>query len=552
MANKNNNSVGSGDIDIDTNVYRVAETLNFPREEEQTLKFWKDNNVFQNSVKQSKGRPRYTFYDGPPFATGLPHYGHILAGTIKDVVTRYAHQKGFHVERRFGWDCHGLPVEYEIDKSLGIRGPEDVLKMGIETYNNECRKIVMRYAKEWEEIIGRMGRWIDFKNDYKTLYPWYMESIWWVFKQIFTKGLVYQGVKVMPYSTACTTALSNFESGQNYKEVVDPAVVVSFPIIGKSKMEKPKECIELLAWTTTPWTLPSNLSLCVNPDMIYVKIKELTTGKQYVLAESRLESIFKDSSKYEIIEKLLGKTLEGLYYEPLFDYFIEYSKRMNGHRVLCDGYVTEESGTGIVHQAPYFGEDDYRVCLQNGIINRDSDIICPVDESGKFMQSVHHFYGQYVKDADKNIIAHLKAQQRLIQSGQVKHSYPFCWRSDTPLIYKAVPSWFIRVEQMSQNLLASSSKTYWVPDFVKEKRFGNWLRDARDWAFSRNRYWGTPIPIWMNSDGSEIICIGSIEELQQYTKVKITDLHRENIDKIEIPSKIPGNICLFFILHCDI
>lgn len=312
-----------------------------------------------------------------------------------------------------------------------------------------------------------------------------MESIWWVFQQLYAKGLVYQGVKVMPYSTACTTALSNFESGQNYKEVVDPAVVVSFPII-----DDPDKS-QVLAWTTTPWTLPSNMSLCVNPEMIYVKIKDLPTENVYILAECRLEVTFKDASKYEILSKFSGHTLKGLKYEPLFDYF-DYLFKSNPavHRIVCDNYVTEESGTGVVHQAPYFGEDDYRICLANNMISRDSEVICPVDASGCFMDPVRDFKGQYVKDADKNIIAHLKAKKRLVQAGQIKHSYPFCWRSDTPLLYKAVPSWFIRVEQMQASLLKSNKQTYWVPDFVKEKRFGNWLRDARDWAISRNRYWG--------------------------------------------------------------
>ncbi|CAG9790865.1 unnamed protein product [Diatraea saccharalis] len=508
---------------------RVPENIDFPKEEQKILAFWKEIDAFQNCLKQSKNKPRYTFYDGPPFATGLPHYGHILAGTIKDVVTRYAHQQGYHVERRFGWDCHGLPVEFEIDKTLGIKGPEDVEKMGINNYNAECRKIVMKYAHEWETIITRMGRWIDFKNDYKTLYPWFMETIWWVFKELYNKGLVYQGVKVMPFSTACSTPLSNFESGQNYKDVVDPAVVVSFPT---------DNGYSLLAWTTTPWTLPSNLSLCVNPKLIYLKVQEKATGNCYVLQENRFPIIFKNTDDFLILDKFLGEKLKGTKYTPVFDYFVKQCP--NAHCVLVDSYVTDDSGTGIVHQAPYFGEDDYRVCLAAGIITRDQEIICPVDASGKFIEPVSDFVGQYVKDADKNIIANLKARNRLVQLGQIKHSYPFCWRSETPLIYKAVPSWFVRVEQISQNLLKSSEATYWVPEYVKEKRFANWLKDARDWAISRNRYWGTPIPLWISSDKQEVVCVGSIAELSALTGKVITDLHRESIDHLEIPSSRPG------------
>ncbi|KAK4015854.1 hypothetical protein OUZ56_030826 [Daphnia magna] len=512
----------------------VPESIDFSQEEAKILEYWKKIDAFKTSLKLSKGKPRYTFYDGPPFATGLPHYGHILAGTIKDIVTRYAHQNGFHVERRFGWDTHGLPVEYEIDKSLGIKGPEDVMKMGIANYNAECRKIVMRYAEDWETIVNRMGRWIDFENDYKTLYPWFMESIWWVFKQLFEKGLVYRGFKVMPFSTACSTPLSNFESGQNYKEVVDPAVIVSFPLDDEPG-------VSILAWTTTPWTLPSNLALCVNAAMDYVRVKEKATEKVYIMMEARLSALFKSEEEYEILDRFKGETLKGKTYLPLFPYYANLKTSGSGaFRVLTDSYVTEESGTGIVHQAPYFGEDDYRVCLAAGIISRDQDMICPVDDGGRFILPVSDFAGQHVKDADKNIIKMLKDCGRLVNAGTIKHSYPFCWRSETPLIYRAVPSWFIRVEQMSQQLLDNNQKTYWVPDFVKEKRFGNWLRDARDWAVSRNRYWGTPIPIWTSEDGEEVVCVGSIAELKELTGIELTDLHRENVDGLTIPSKIAG------------
>ncbi|XP_066248278.1 isoleucine--tRNA ligase, cytoplasmic [Euwallacea similis] len=515
---------------------RVPETVNFPTEEDKILQYWRSIKAFETSLKQSKGKPRYTFYDGPPFATGLPHYGHILAGTIKDVVTRYAHQQGFHVERRFGWDTHGLPVEFEIDSVLGIKGPEDVMKMGIKKYNEECRKIVSRYSSEWEHIITRLGRWIDFKNDYKTLYPWFMESEWWVFKQLFQKGLVYKGNKVMPYSTACNTPLSNFESGQNYKDVVDPAVTISLPVLNDS------DKASLLIWTTTPWTLPSNMAACVHPTLEYVRLRQLSTGNVYIMMETRIETIFHPGD-YEILKKFPGKSLEGLKYEPVFPYYASFADQ-GAFRVLVDEYVTADSGSGIVHNAPYFGEDDNRVCLAAGIITKDMDAVCPVDSVGRFIDPVTDFKGQYVKDADKDIILHLKTNKRLIHQSQVKHSYPFCWRSDTPLIYRSIPSWFVRVEHMQQQLLKATSETYWVPDFIKEKRFGNWLKEARDWAISRNRYWGTPIPIWMSPSGDEIRCVGSIAELEELTGQKITDLHRESIDHLEIPSSKPGNPAL--------
>lgn len=508
----------------------LPETINFAKEEVAILELWEKWQVFRECMQLSKDRPRYSFNDGPPFATGLPHYGHILAGTIKDIVTRHAYQSGYHVERRFGWDCHGLPVENEIDKKLGIRGPDDVAKLGIAAYNRECRGIVMRYAEEWRKIVGRMGRWIDFDNDYKTMYPWYMESIWWVFKQLYNKHLVYEGIKVMPYSTACNTPLSNFEAGQNYKDVVDPSVVVAFPLVDEPG-------VFLLAWTTTPWTLPSNLALCVNPTFEYVEVKDENNGDVYIMLESQVHTL-KDSS-YIIVGRRKGIDLMEKAYEPPFPYFLHHRKR-GAFRVLGDTYVTAETGTGIVHQAPYFGEEDFRCCLAAGIISKDQEIVCPVDSCGCFTQPVTDFLGKYVKDADKEIIRYLQSKGRLIVSGTAKHSYPFCWRTDTPLIYKAVPSWFLKVEDIKDRLVTANSETYWVPDFVKEKRFGNWLRDARDWAISRNRYWGNPIPLWISEDREEIVCVGSIRELEELTGTRVSDLHRENIDHLTIPSKRPG------------
>lgn len=512
----------------------VSESIEFAKAEERILQLWDQLDAFKTSLELAKDRPRFTFYDGPPFATGLPHYGHLLAGTIKDVVTRYAQQSGNYVERRFGWDCHGLPVEYEIDQKLGIKGPEDVAKMGIAAYNDECRKIVMRYSSEWVKVVKRMGRWIDFENDYKTMYPQFMESVWWVFSQLFKKDLVYKGFKVMPYSTACATPLSNFESGQNYKEISDPAVTVSFPIISDG-VESNRH---LLAWTTTPWTLPSNLALCCNSDLDYVEIEDVKTKAVYILLESRLEAVLKKNyqTNYKILRKFKGSELVGLEYKPLFDYYIEF-KQAGAFKVLADDYVTSDAGTGIVHQAPYFGEDDNRVCLANGVITRDGKVVCPLDAQGRFTEPVTDFVGQYIKDADKNIIKYLKQAGRMFKDATINHSYPFCWRSDTPLIYRAVPSWFIRVEQFKAKLLETNQNTYWVPSYVKERRFANWLKDARDWAVSRNRYWGTPIPVWISDDGEEVVCISSIRELEELSNVKITDLHREFVDRITIPSK---------------
>jgi len=518
----------------------------FPKEEEKILALWDALDAFQEQLKRTEGMPEYIFYDGPPFATGLPHYGHILAGTLKDIVTRYASATGHHVIRRFGWDCHGLPVEYEIDKKLDIKSRDDVLKMGIGTYNEECRSIVMRYSKEWEKTVKRLGRWIDFENDYKTLDPSFMESVWWVFKQLYEKGLVYKGFKVMPFSTACSTPLSNFEAGLNYKDVNDPAVMVSFPIKGDA------DGASLIAWTTTPWTLPSNVALCVNPEFTYVRARD-EKGRVFIVAEARLASIpgavpkpkkegdkkkegkeEKPQGGWTVLSKVLGKDLVGLSYEPLFPYF---NSLTTGFRVVSDNYVTDDSGTGIVHQAPAFGEDDYRVCIAHGIIEKGDKVPCPVDLNGCFTEEVTLFKGLYVKDADKEIVARIKEAGRLVDAASINHPYPFCWRSDTPLIYRAVPSWFVKVESIKDKLLANNAQTYWVPSYVKEKRFHNWLENAHDWAVSRSRFWGTPIPIWASEDGEEVVCIGSVEELEALTGHKVTDLHRHFIDHLTIPSR---------------
>mmetsp|Transcript_49632 Transcript_49632/g.56127 ORF Transcript_49632/g.56127 Transcript_49632/m.56127 type:complete len:1176 (-) Transcript_49632:78-3605(-) len=519
--------------------------LNFAKAEEEICKKWKVEDSFhqQDKLSEERGDEEFVFFDGPPFATGLPHYGHILAGTIKDTVTRYAAMTGKRVERRAGWDCHGLPVEQEIDKMLNIKFRDQVLDMGIDKYNTTCRGIVTRYTKEWESTITRLGRWIDFENDYKTMDLPFMESVWWVFSQLWEKKMVYQGFKVMPYSTGCATVLSNSEAGSNYKDVSDPAVTVSFPIVDDDEMKG----VSFIAWTTTPWTLPSNLALCVNPKLEYVQILDKKSNNRYIMAKARLCQIYPIMNNkkkwkpkmadelYEVEKTMLGADLKGKRYQPLFDYFAGPSTYF---QVVSDPYVTDDAGTGVVHQAPAFGEDDFRVCLANGIIEKGDDSFpCPVDADGLFTDDIIIAKGVYVKDADSILIADIKERGRLVQKDSLVHSYPFCWRSETPLIYKAVTSWFVKVEEIRDQIVENNKNILWVPSHVGEVRFNNWLEGARDWAISRSRFWGTPLPIWANEDFSETICVGSIAQLEELTGTKVTDLHREFIDDLEIPSQ---------------
>lgn len=492
--------------------------MSFAEREKKVQRFWQENHVFEASISQRDKAPVFSIYDGPPFATGLPHYGHLLAGTIKDVVPRYKTMKGFKVPRRFGWDCHGLPVENEIEKAKNLSGASTIETFGIKEFNEECRSIVLRYTKEWEETVHRMGRWVDFKDTYRTMDKDFMESVWWIFGAIWKKGLVYQGFKVMPFSAKLGTPLSNFEANLNYKDVDDPSLTVKFQLV-----DEPDTC--LLVWTTTPWTLVSNLACVVHPALTYVKIKNKEDKQCYILSKARLPSYFKDRESYEILSTFKGEKLYGKRYEPLFDYFVKGASK-KAFSVIVDEFVGEEDGTGIVHAAPAFGEQDFYACVKE-----DIELVCPVDQNGKFTKQIPEYVGVFVKDADKEIIKGLKQQGKIFHHGQIHHRYPFCWRSDTPLLYKAVKTWFVNVEKLKAKMVEVNQEIRWVPDHIKDGRFGKWLENARDWAISRNRYWGTPIPVWQSDEG-DFIAITSIKELEELTGKKIDDIHRHFIDDL--------------------
>ena len=492
--------------------------FSFVEMEHDILKLWRDTDAFQQSLANTRGKKPYIFYDGPPFATGLPHHGHLVASTIKDVVPRYWTMKGRYVMRRFGWDCHGLPVEHEIDKQLGMSAQDALEKLGVAGYNNECRAIVQRYVKEWRHTITRIGRWIDFDNDYKTMDAWYMESVWWVFKQLWDKGLIYQGVKVVPVSTALGTPLANFEATSNYQDVQDPAITVLLKLLDEDAY--------LAIWTTTPWTLPSNLAVCVGDDIDYSLVRDPESGKAIYLATERLAH-YQGDNEFSVLATVSGRELVGRRYTPVFDYFAEKSEE--GAFVVISGeYVTTDSGTGLVHQAPAFGEDDYKAFQASGL----EAFACPVTLQGEFTDEVPDFAGRHVKDADKDIIALLKASDALYRQEVIQHSYPYCYRSDTPLIYRAIPSWYVRVTAIKDNLKLANEKINWVPEHIKHGRFGNWLDGAIDWSISRNRVWGTPLPVWINDETGSALCVGSIEELYNYTGERVDDLHREYVDAL--------------------
>ncbi len=505
----------------------VSNKVVLPEMEKSILRFWETNSIFEKSLAARKDAPEFSFYDGPPFATGLPHYGHLLAGTIKDIVPRYHTMRGHRVERRFGWDCHGLPVEYEVEQSLKLSGKREIEKMGVDVFNENCRSIVLRYTREWRDVVTRMGRWVDFDHDYKTMDPAYMESIWWVFKSLWEKGLIYEGHKILPYCPRCATPLSNFETNQGYADVSDPAVTIRFRVRGEPNTF-------VLAWTTTPWTLPSNLALAVGKEIVYAKVKD---GENvYYLAKDRLPVYYKKPEDYTLLAELRGDKLAGLEYEPLFTYFAG-EREKGAFRVLAADFVSTEDGTGVVHIAPGFGEDDCALGRANGL-----SVICPIDDEGLFTSDVGDYAGRHVKETDKDIIKRLKQEGALLHQSTINHSYPHCWRCDTPLIYRAVSTWFVSVEKIRDRIMATNARTRWMPEHLRDGRFGKWVEQARDWAISRNRYWGTPLPLWRSEDGSETVCVGSIAELEKLSGERVADLHKHFVDKVAIPSRQGGGV----------
>ena len=511
----------------------VSNKVAFPQMEEGILKFWAENDTFAKSLKRNEGKERYKFYDGPPFATGLPHYGHLLAGTIKDIVPRYQTMRGKYVERRFGWDTHGLPIEALAQDALGVAGAPEIKALGVDKFNEQCRSMVLKYVSEWKKTVTRMGRWVDFDHDYKTMNPEFMETIWWVFKQLWNQGRVYKSHRIMPYSWKLSTPLSNFEAGSNYKDVQDPTVTVRTPVLDSlGKLDNLGGTIYLLVWTTTPWTLPENLMICAGAKIDYVVVRDLTDEAQpcYVMAEARLQHIFKKPEQYEVVARLKGSDLKGWSYEPIFPYFAD-KKAEGAFRVLNDDYVTTDDGVGLVHIAPAYGEDDFRVCQEAGM----KAIVDPLDAACAFTDQVPEYQGRFCKDCDKDIIKRLKAEGKLVHQATIVHSYPFCDRTDTPLVYRAIDAWYVKVEDLHERLAKNNAKVHWTPSYVGEKRFGNWLEEARDWNISRNRFWGSCIPVWINDDDpSDMICVGSIRELEELSGEKVTDLHKHFVDKIVI------------------
>ena len=502
--------------------------------EQQVLRYWDLDQTFQASCDNRETSPEYVFYDGPPFANGLPHYGHLLTGYVKDIIPRYKTMHGYKVARVFGWDCHGLPAELEAEKQLGIKDKGQIEAMGLEKFNEYCAQSVLQYTEEWKAYVTRQARWVDFDNGYKTMDLDFMESVMWAFKTLYDNGLIYQGFRVLPYSWAEHTPLSNQETrlDDSYKMRQDPAVTVTMPLVDTPghPLGAALAGVNALIWTTTPWTLPSNLAIAVNPDVTYAVVRT-ADGERYLLADNLVAGYAKELGDYEIEHTYVGQELAGLGYQPPYDFFLD---EPNAFRILVADYVTTEDGTGVVHQAPAFGEDDMLTCQQAGI-----GVVIPVDMDGKFTSLVPPYEGMLVFDANKDIIRDLKAAGRILRHQTIEHSYPHSWRSGQPLIYMALPSWFVAVTKFRDRMVELNHDLIeWMPEHIRDGQFGKWLEGARDWNISRNRYWGSPIPVWV-SDSEEyprVDVYGSLDELERDFGVRPASLHRPYIDELTRPN----------------
>ncbi|MGY3804181.1 isoleucine--tRNA ligase [Pigmentibacter ruber] len=523
-------------------VEKPPKGINFPAIEKEILEKWDNENIFQRSISERPIDKKYNFYDGPPFATGLPHFGHFVPGSVKDAFPRYFTMKGYRVERRFGWDCHGVPVELLVQKELGLNGKLDIEKYGIAEFNKACRNSVVRYTKEWRNYIKRLGRWVDMDDEYRTMDPEFMESVWYIIKKLWDKGFIYEGKFVVSYSTALGTTLSNFEASLDYRDVQDPSLTIKAKLKGKHAGKS------LLVWTTTPWTLPANFAVAIDAKGIYAEVIDTASGEHFYILKSRISAYWAKEETYHLIREFAGEELVNCAYEPFFDSWIDKGGE-HSFKVYATNYVLHDTGTGAVHTAPAFGEDDFNAAKQYGL-----PIFDHLDTNGKFIEgNIPEVIGLDFKSGDKILIADLKKRGFVFKHETFVHSYPHCYRSGVPLMYRAVPSWFVKIQENKELILKMNEQINWVPDHIKYGRFGKWLENARDWNIGRSRYWGNPIPVWKNETTGEELCIGSIAELQKYTDKKITDLHMEFIDDILIPStKFPGTFLkrVPFVLDC--
>ena len=497
--------------------------INFPEMEKNILNFWEEDKTFEKSVHNRDGAAEFVFYDGPPFANGTPHYGHMMVSYVKDAVARFQTMSGKKVERRLGWDCHGLPAEMSAEKQLGVSGRKQIEAYGVEKFNDFCRTDVLKYSNIWVDMFKRIGRWVDFNHDYKTMNLPFMESVIHNFKELYDKGLVYEDYRVLPYSWAAETPLSNFEVNLGYRDKTDNAITVMFTLESGQK---------ILVWTTTPWTLPSNLMLAVGKDIDYVVMNE--NGQDYILAEARLGSYKKQLENATLVKKIKGADLVGMNYSPMFPYF-SHLKNQGAFKVLSGEFVSTEDGTGVVHIAPGFGQDDFDVCRA---YDENFPVACPVDEAGKFTAEVPDYEGKQVFETNEPIMQWLKTNGLLVKKEQYTHTYPYCWRTDTPLIYKAMSSWFVKVTDFRDDMVKNNQQINWLPSHIKDGRFGKWLEGARDWSISRNRFWGTPIPVWKSDNPKfpRVDVLGSIAEIKEKTGFDVDNLHKPYIDDVVYPN----------------